>query len=199
MSGSAAEERIRAKAEAALRAVWPDGRIIHELMLAQQGCRIDLACVTPNLLIVVEVKSEKDVLDRLERQAKEARRVADGFFVALAEKHWRKAWEGRHISSLEACREDEIESDMRRLMRRVLERPCNSPARLEMLWASELRRIADGKSNATRPWSIKAASDQHGGAEIRRRVCAALRARHFPRADPPVLSELFPQVSRAVK
>lgn len=183
MSGSVAEERIRAKAEAGLREVWPDARIIHELMLQQGGCRIDLAAITTDRIIAVEIKSERDVLDRLARQAEQAREVADLFCVVLAEKHWRQAWEGRHVSILEAAKEDEVAAHLRRGQRRALEATCNAPARLAMLWAEELRLVAGTGSRAARMFSIRQASDHLAGAEVRRRVCATLRARAFPRAD----------------
>lgn len=195
MSGSEAEERIRAKAEAALREVWPDARIVHELMLRQGGCRIDLAAITETRLIVVEIKSERDVLTRLKEQARQAAAVADGFSAALAEKYWRKAWEDGHVSIIDAAKEDEITDNLRRNIRRVHAATTNSPARLNMLWASELRSIAG--ANGTRQTCILKASDELSGAEVRRRVCAALRARTFPRADPPILSDLFPEVGRA--
>lgn len=196
MSGSEAEERLRAKAEAALREVWPSARIVHELVLRQGGCRIDLAAVTPERIIVVEVKSERDVLDRLKRQREQAVAVADGFSAILAEKHWRKAWEDRHISILEAGKEDEFRLHLQRAQRGALAATCNAPARLEMLWADELRRVAGTGPKATRGYSILHASDHLTGAEVRRRVCAALRSRPFPRADPPVPSDLFPEPCR---
>jgi len=196
MTGSVAEERIREKAEAALREVWPSARIVHELMLRQGGCRIDLAAITAERLIVVEVKSERDVLDRLRRQMLQARRVADCAIVALADKHWRKAWEGNHVSILEAAEEDKVRLALERRARSTHAATTNAPARLEMLWASELRRVASTNERASRGYSIQLAADNLTGAEVRRRVCAALRARPFPRADPPVLSELFPEPSR---
>ena len=82
---SAAEERIRLKAETAMRAAFPEARIIHELMVLQGGCRIDLAAVEPDRLILVEVKSERDVLTRLERQREQATAVADLFRVIVAD------------------------------------------------------------------------------------------------------------------
>lgn len=181
---SEAEERIRIKAEAALREVWPSARIIHELVVRQGGCRIDLAAVTPDRLIAVEIKSERDVLDRLKEQARQAREVADGFCVVLAEPHWRKAWEEHHVCILEAAKEDEIAPHLRRQQRDVLSAACNAPARLQMLWADELRRIAGTKG--ARQVCITAASDAKTGGEVRRAVCAALRARSFPRADPAI-------------
>src|SRR5438309_664980 len=86
MSGSAAEERIRVKAEAMLRRRFPTARIIHELVLKQGGCRIDLAAVTPDLIALVEIKSERDVLTRLPAQIEAAMAVGDLFAVCVAEK-----------------------------------------------------------------------------------------------------------------
>lgn len=184
MAGSAAEERIRAVAEAALRQYFPDARIIHELMLQQWGRRIDLAAVTPQRLIVVEIKSERDVLTRLADQVKQAKLVADAVIVCVAAKHLEKA---RDIGGwLETCAEDKICVEIERHhMRKAMEATCNAPARLQMLWAEELRVVAGTGPRATREFSIRHASDNLTGAEVRRRVCAALRARTFPRADAP--------------
>lgn len=87
MAGSEAEERIRAKVEAAFRRNWPDARIIHELVLDQGGVRIDLAAVTPSALYVAEIKSERDVLKRLPSQVEIATAVAQQVWVVVAEKH----------------------------------------------------------------------------------------------------------------
>src|SRR5207237_1641615 len=87
LMGSAAEERIRAKAEVMLRATFPDARIVHELVLQQGGVRIDLAAITPDRLVCVEVKSERDVLARLPEQVAAMRRVCDAWCVVTAEKH----------------------------------------------------------------------------------------------------------------
>lgn len=193
---SGAEERIRLKAEAALRIAFPDARIIHELVVKQGSCRLDLAAVTPQRLILVEIKSELDVLDRLKRQAEQAREVADGFSVVCAEKHWRKAWEGHHVSIIDAAKEDELDIHFARSQRSIMEATCNAPARLNMLWASELRVVAETGAKASRGFSIRQASDNFTGREIRLRVCAALRARHFPRADAPIESDLFPFTTR---
>lgn len=86
MVGSAAEERIRAKAEAYLRANYADARIIHELVLDQGGCRIDIAAVGIDYIAVVEVKSEKDVLTRLPDQVRAAVKVSNRVTICVAEK-----------------------------------------------------------------------------------------------------------------
>jgi len=87
MAGSEAEERVRAKAEALLRRLWPDARIIHELQLEQGGVRIDIAAVSPDRIVAVEIKSERDGLKRLERQIRRALDVADQVWVCVAQKH----------------------------------------------------------------------------------------------------------------
>lgn len=87
MAGSVAEERIRAKVEAAFRRRWPEARIIHELVLDQGGVRIDLAAVTPDRLYVAEIKSERDVLKRLASQVEVATQVAQEVWVVVGEKH----------------------------------------------------------------------------------------------------------------
>lgn len=186
MAGSEAEERIRAKAEAALREEWPDARIIHELMLQQGGCRIDLAAVTRDRIIAVEIKSERDTLDRLKEQARQAELVADYFTAVVAEKHYNDAWQRHHVSILAVCKEDDARPHFARSRRFVMEATCNAPARLQMLWAEELRRLAETGARASRSYSIRLASETLTGAEVRRRVCAMLRARSFPRADPAI-------------
>lgn len=199
MRASEAEERIRMKAEAALRVAFPDARIIHELVVRQGSCRLDLAAVTEQRLILVEIKSEKDVLTRLEKQAKEARAVADGFKVCVADKHLDKA---REITRwTDTCAEADIEREIVHgsyFQRQVMQGLCNAPARLDMLWANELRIVAQSGPKASRSASILRASDSLTGSEVRRRVCAALRAREFPRADAPILSDLFQSPTRAL-
>lgn len=184
VSGSEAEERIRGKAEALLRVAFPDARIIHELVLQQGGVRIDLAAVTPNRLICVEIKSERDVLTRLPDQVRAMKRVADLWRVCVADAHVDKAREIAGWTATIAERElDAPGYRMGDLARDAMYGLCNAPARLEMLWADELRRICCPSRNAPRRSCIAAASDSMTGADVRRVVCATLRARPFPRAD----------------
>lgn len=191
---SPAEERIRLKVEAGLRAVFPDARIVHELVVRQGACRIDLAAITATRLIVAEVKSERDVLTRLERQTKQALEVADGFLVVTVEKHLEKARKvaGWHRTTTE---DDVIAQLERAVFRETNLATTNAPARLDMLWAAELRAIAGFPARSTRAECIRQLSNHHTGEEIRKGVCAALRARAFPRADPPILSDLFQRPS----
>lgn len=200
MSGSVAEERIRAKAEAMLRHLFPDARIIHELVLRQGGVRIDLAAVRPSYIAALEIKSERDVLTRLPGQVRAAMDVVDLFGVCVAAKHAEKVgpaysdvavvelpW-GAHLLV-----EDENGFDLKTYnafhqdgwRHRAEPRLCNPAARLEMLWADELRLIARRPKLSRQP-AKRHICETMTGRQIRDAVCAALRARPFPRADPAI-------------
>lgn len=194
MAGSEAEERIRGKAEAKLRSIFPDARIIHELVLKQGGVRIDLAAVTPTRLVCVEIKSERDVMDRLADQIAAMRLVCDAWAVVCADK-WTE--ECRKIAGfIHTCPESHLDdppyawSGLTGLDRDALKGMCNAPARLDMLWADELRAIGCPIPRANRKLATTYISDSRTGSEVRIAVCAALRAREFPRSDPPILKEM---------
>jgi len=67
-----------------LRRRWPTARIIHELPTRYSSNRIDLAAVTEDLIIGVEIKSSRDVIDRLEAQLRAFHPICHGLIVALA-------------------------------------------------------------------------------------------------------------------
>jgi len=91
MAGSECEERIRSVVVDSLRRTMPTARIIHELMLRQGvGPRLDVAAVTPDRIVLVEIKSERDVLKRLQAQVEASLLVTNDVRVVVAEKH-RKA------------------------------------------------------------------------------------------------------------
>lgn len=69
-----------------LRRRWPSARIIHELPTRYSQNRIDLAAVTPDLIIGVELKSSRDVIDRLEGQLRAFEPICHGVIVCLAPK-----------------------------------------------------------------------------------------------------------------
>lgn len=202
MGGSVAEERIRVKAEAMLRRLFPDARIIHELVLKQGGVRIDLAAVSPSFIAAIEVKSERDVLTRLPDQAKEAMRVTDLFGVCVAEKHAAKVgqyYDDEAVVKLPYGAHRLVETDDGFDARytpfdlnwlgkdRFQARLCNPADRLEMLWAEELKVIS-ARPKLSRQPAKHFICETMTGAEIRRAVCTALRTRSFPRADPVTLS-----------
>lgn len=84
MPKSAAEREIRDALVAHLRATIPEARIIHELDACEN--RMDVAAVTTDRLYAFEIKSERDTLDRLERQM---RRFAECSHHAVAVLHER--------------------------------------------------------------------------------------------------------------
>ena len=84
---SEAEKRLRDKAEGLLREIYPDARIVHEFQVG--GARLDIAAITPDRIILVEIKSELDTLDRLPSQLRFARALGGEVWVVYAPK-WRE-------------------------------------------------------------------------------------------------------------
>lgn len=69
-----------------LRKRYPASRIIHELPLRYSSNRIDLAAVTEREIVAVEIKSSRDVIDRLEAQLRAFAPISSRIIVALAPK-----------------------------------------------------------------------------------------------------------------
>lgn len=84
---SAEEGQMRDLIVPELRRRWPGARVIHELPLRYSTRRIDLAAVTPDKVVAVEIKSTKDVADRLEAQIRGFAPICSKIIVALAPKH----------------------------------------------------------------------------------------------------------------
>src|SRR3546814_18652875 len=145
MAGSVAEERIRGKVEAKLRLLFPEARLIHELVLKQGGVRIDLAAVTTARLICIEIKSERDVMTRLPDQCAAMRLVCDTWSVRVADE-WLDPL--REIAGwLHACPEsapDGAVSNWAGLTappRDAMLGLCPATARLELHWARQFQCI----------------------------------------------------------
>lgn len=83
---SSAEAEIRNTVVAHLRQHRPNSRIMHEVNASSFGNRIDVLAVDRAEIIAVEIKSEKDKLDRLPDQMKAMRSVAHHVRAALHEK-----------------------------------------------------------------------------------------------------------------
>ncbi len=67
-----------------LRTRFPQARIIHELPLRYGSNTIDLAAVTETEINAVEIKSSRDVMDRLEKQLRTFAPISTRLIVALA-------------------------------------------------------------------------------------------------------------------
>jgi hypothetical protein len=204
MAGSEAEERIRGVAEAALRRRRPSARIIHELVLDQGTCRIDLASVTEDEIVLVEIKSERDVLKRLGKQLGLATRIANETWLCIGEKHaaaidqLRWAREDRELSAALRSSRTMIERDGLLVPCRFSHHPSDPPVPdvrkvLMMLWAAELQHIARPWGGWSKPryWCMRTIVENMNGREIRRAVCDTLRRRPFARADDQVGRPLY--------
>ena len=177
---SLAEARIRGKAERLLRDLFPDARIIHEFELG--GVRLDLAAVTPDRLILAEIKSERDTLDRLERQAKFAAAFGGPVLICYAPR-WREEIRKRDLYRFQ--RLEETEDGFTGLLPAWLEARndrYDSRLLIGLLLKPELLALAapfGGKARHTVPELHRLAHEHLTGREIRRGVMAALRARRF--------------------
>ena len=78
------EMAMRALIVPELRKRYPTARVIHELPLRYSTNRIDLAAVTESEIISVEIKSSRDVMDRLEAQLRGFQPISARIIAALA-------------------------------------------------------------------------------------------------------------------
>lgn len=84
---SGAEAEIRDAVVAHIRVARPEARIIHEINVSTYGPnRIDLIAVDRAEIVAVEIKSQKDKLDRLNAQIKAMKGVAHHVIAAMHEK-----------------------------------------------------------------------------------------------------------------
>lgn len=209
---SPAEAEIREPVVARLRELMPEARIIHEIQSACQGpTRIDVLAVTPDRIAAVEIKSSKDKLDRLPAQLSAMCGCAHHPIVALHRKFFEiketpnaGTWinapeEAGHgviwgfdlpqLTSAEQYLRHELQGRWRKWM------ACPPPGAIEMLWREELRAIVASRDLSSRtsklaiPELIDLLCWNLTGADVTREVCAALRARRCPEADP----EMFDQ------
>ena len=199
-----------------LRKRWPGARIIHELPLRYSSNRIDLAAITETEIISVEIKSSRDVMDRLEAQLRAFMPISSRIIAALAPR-WNEKLPGietkhpsggtgyrmqytptqeiiRRVGGVEVWTVDatagaitEMDGDYYRKRKPWLAQM------LDMLHVSELVDIADRHRVAVgkRPNHLTLVSelvDMMQGREVVKATCAALRARNaFDKmSDPPI-------------
>lgn len=181
---SAAEARIRDKTEALLRREWPDARIVHEFDLG--GVRLDLAAITPERLIMAEIKSENDTLSRLDRQMKVALRIGGPVIVCHAAR-WRdavhKAVTNENRWRIEWIEEGDGDLSLPYPMRLAPghDRYCNRSL-MWLLLKPELFALAKpfgAKSKHTVADLQHIVHENLSGRDIRTGAMAALRERHF--------------------
>lgn len=83
---SDAEREIRDSVVSKLRHVRPEARIIHEINILNGKVRADVMAISNSEIITVEIKSEKDKLDRLPKQLDAMQRVSHTAIAALHRK-----------------------------------------------------------------------------------------------------------------
>lgn len=187
---SEAERFLRGLAEARLRDLMPDARIVHELNVETGQCRVDLAAVSPSRLAFVEIKSRKDTLDRLKEQVRIFSPACNRLAICYASERW------SYDAVSSACGYDEprdLWPQDRPGYWTFSEsfKPPNASVMLNLLWRDELWHEAERaglqphKRDSRSPlmhrlWNALT------GQQVVEAVCRQLRARHFAVADPAV-------------
>lgn len=87
---------LREKAKLWLRAKYPDALILHELSLAEYGgALVDVAAITPDRIVGVEIKGEGDGPTRLMRQGYLYSRICRSMFILCDQGVWSKC--AKHV------------------------------------------------------------------------------------------------------
>jgi Holliday junction resolvase-like predicted endonuclease len=205
---SPAEAEIRDAAIARLRECMSGCRIIHEINCASFGPnRIDLLAVTKDRIAAVEVKSERDELDRLPAQIGSMRGVAHFVIAALHEKFltpWGSSYtdlpafhepeEARHAVVWAYPAKPRYGALGEWSLSAIWEKPklLPPPSFIDLLWASELRAIVrkhglhKGASRLDMPQMVDVLRWSLPGKILLAEVCATLRRRICIEADPAI-------------
>lgn len=206
---SSAEAEIRDAAIARLRGLMPGCRIIHEINCSSFGPnRIDLLAVTKDRIAAVEVKSEKDKLDRLPAQIASMRRVAHYVIAALHER-FLTPWKASYTNLPAFSEPDEARQatvwayPIRPRAGAFGEWPLRSryekptmlpqPGFIDLLWAAELRAIVRkhslhrGASGLDMGQMVDLLRWALPGRVMLAETCSALRARNCVEADPAII------------
>lgn len=211
---SAAEAEVRDAVVARLRILRPGARIIHEINASGFGNRIDVLAVDRAEIIAVEIKSEKDKLDRLPTQIVAMRGAAHHVIAALHEKHlpthadvgdtWvRDDLKSHKVPPKEAkgakvWAYPEVGSEAKRSWGRgrweepkFAPQACLPSKAIDMLWRAELLAVCDEEGvsvgrRATSPFMVSALRWTLSGGDLTKAICRALRRRNALEADPPI-------------
>lgn len=212
---SSAEADVREAAVARLRVLRPGARIIHEISNGWSN-RIDVLAVSPEEIVAVEVKSEKDTLDLLPGQLGGMVRVAHVSIAAVHEALAVKRETNPHYYAVE--QDGKFYSFDVPAVKRPAEcwifpersgsgRWSNPmfqggkvlpPTALDMIWKYELLDICgqhriSATSRTTCDVMRRDILWHLSGAEWTKAVCRVLRKRVCVEADPPIdPPEAFP-------
>lgn len=211
MAGSAAEREMRDDVAAYLRAAIPGARIVHELVMGHVN-RADLAAISRDRLVTVELKSSRDVLKRAEKQMKTFDRLshaavlvldqkffdrtpyADGRARCVAPDGWERYEVGCEVWHYPRPPED-AEIGAGQFYRWHMPKPTLHQPRafnfLGLMWRAEL--VAEAERHgiaATKKMDMNTIQAEMAwrmtGREIAEAVCRQLRMRAFPEADAPI-------------
>jgi hypothetical protein len=186
---SSAEAEVREAVVARLRQIRPEARIMHEVNASSFGNRIDVLAVSRAEIIAVEIKSERDKLDRLKDQVAAMRGCAQHVIAAVHNKFGLTAvkeatqWHATHWF-FPADNKDWTEP------RPAISTPLPHGA-LDMLWREELLEMCGrfGVCVPKRPTMgamLPALRWTLSGRDLTLGICAALRARQCVEADPAI-------------
>lgn len=197
---SSAEEEIRQ----ALHDWWvdmePEARIVHELPMDgfSASGRADMGIILKDQIILLEIKSEKDKLTRLEKQFEAMLHRSHMFYVVCHEKWfeddgqvkgqpWVRGYHERHFWKYPSP--DTREYSWRHNPYWMHWLPVSAQSLLSYLWADELREvysrhIGDVNVKSVPQWKLISDIEYKlTGREVALSVCSALRKRDFKRAS----------------
>jgi hypothetical protein len=202
---SNAELAMRDAVERWGRARWPEARVVHEIVIDRGTVRADLAFVSPDHLVAVEIKSGFDDTSRLVHQAGMFRLAVPELWVCSATNHIDDAellayliptlGIAAHPGQPRPRHADlEPEKPFDLVERRAATRFEPVPrALLSLLWVAELtaeaRRhlLLQGRGKPPTHASLVKAMETLSPDQQIRAVCRQLRGRAaFWRADPPI-------------
>ena len=193
-----AEARLRHQAVARLRLWFPGSRIVHELNVEMGSHRADVAAVMASHLILCEIKSHRDNLEKLNRQVGAFHQVAHLVIVAADDK-----WSEQEIRARMGGRRHVPiwRAEHGRLITKGLPNkwianndfsvPWTAKM-LNLLWADELRDVCarahiEVPKRCSRPVMIETLLMHMPCRICELYVCRQLRAREFANADDPII------------
>lgn len=188
-----------------LRSAYPGARIIHELPLRYSSNRIDMAAVTDDQIISVEIKSSHDTTERLAAQIRAFLPVSSRLIVALAPR-WNEKLPWKDVPCKHGTAHVQQYTEAQEIIRGIggsietwtvcsatglvektdgtwydPQRPW-SIRMLDMMWRAELLQIAFEHRVHVPPRArhtvIRDACEEvMTGREVRKAACSALRSR----------------------
>lgn len=204
---SEAEAEIREAVVSKLQHIRPNARIIHEINAGGGINRIDVMAVDPAEIITVEIKSERDKLDRLPTQIATMSRCSHHYIAALHRKFMPEVTnygvpciEGVDLGTIywyypSAQDMAEAHHDAFSWADPDIGASLNVPlpeGAIHLLWRDELMELCGElglamRSNARMREMIRALQWAGSGRDLTRGVCRALRRRsQCAEADPVI-------------